>query len=133
MTLQEAYDMLYESAYDGSFPSIDEEGTCLYRADKTAGCKKRCGAGKFLQDEKYDADLECTMADMLPKNLFSLPEGMFLRDLLIVQNAHDDSVKWNRKDGKERGWNWDPDKYICNLNLVPCFTGVNQREPKESK
>lgn len=120
MTKQEYFELLKESAYNGTFPSAvkHERGTsCLYRKDKTAGCKQRCAVGLLIKDEDYDSDLDLSPAyEVL--HLVDIPEGMTEGDLLNVQMAHDDEARRNE---------FSPARFMESI-MLGCFYDITHPE-----
>lgn len=122
MTKQEYFDLLVQSASDGTFPSITIKGdvrdNCRYRADGTANCKQRCAVGLLIPDEMYDPTLEGMSAYKLYHHLESLPipDGLKLRDLFRIQQAHDSMALVG----------WDEEEFLEVISDLDCFLGVDK-------
>lgn len=117
MTKQEYYDLLVKSAQDGTFPSY-EDSECRYRADRTALCKRRCAVGVIIPDESYSTDMEgCGVSSALIDPW--IPDGMTLRDMGFVQDAHDTLADCHIET-------WKASKFVMKLNLLNCFADVTK-------
>ncbi len=111
MTKQEYYDLLMRSAGDGTFPSVDAEGTCLYRGPNG----KKCAIGVLIPDEKYTPHLEGQRAvEVLHLCGTSAPAGIEWYDLCKIQRDH---------DGLARAC-WHADSFVASMNSLPCFADV---------
>lgn len=112
MTKQDYYELLCQSATDGTFPSGNpHNGNCYYRWE---GCKK-CAVGLLISDEKYREGMEHrTVNQLLTEypDCFDFPDGLDESDLRAIQLCHDRLV---------REHNWDPKKFIRSLNHLDCF------------
>ncbi len=118
MTKREYYDLLVQSARDGTFPSI-RDGSCLYRGPGT----KKCAVGLLIPDELYDREMEHYLVTDFPDTLISriLPEGLSLSDLSRIQALHDEFYNST----------WNARKFVENLNQLSCFQDLeNKREVK---
>lgn len=94
MNKQDYYDLLVVSAFDGTFPSIDENGLCLYRGPNGT----KCGVGILIPDDIYLPNIEgegvrfiCEKYDIIPKNMTPM-------DIIIVQGYHDRTAKYAEFD-----------------------------------
>jgi len=108
MTRQEYYDLLVRSATDGTFPSANKDGECLYRYEDDKGVVHRCAVGVVIPDRinvsKYES--------MLPQHITEhFPEGMSSVEMRCVQSIHDECA----------GDPWEPKKFIKLLNLSYVF------------
>ncbi len=127
---QEYYDLLYASAYDGTFPSAAFRAgqlRCRYRLDSTANCKHRCAIGLLIPDEKYLSCLEgLTAWDNLLRPCLALPVGINEYDLENIQLAHDNNCRYHP--------GWDAGKFVHHINKLECFTfaNVTKRQPQVS-
>lgn len=117
MTKREYYDLLLKSADDGTFPSVGPSmRSCLYRADQTAACKRRCAVGLLLPDDEYIPDMEglgVTSLEDRYRSRFVMPEGMKLDDLDYVQRLHDGVA--------QQGGGWDATRFKADLKQLHCF------------
>ena len=130
MNVQEYYDLLVCSAFDGTFPSLlsEEEKrrlaaenedlvtNCAYRGEHG----RKCGFGIALPDEQYDHGMEgmCVQAviqDFL--NGRGPVDGFSLSSYGKVQTVHDEQAM-------RRPWN--PGNFIRRINNLVCFSGCNQ-------
>lgn len=119
---QEYYDLLFEAAYDGTFPSYDaEHGRCRYRKIDNDGKEHRCAAGVLLLPEDYVVEASYSNSDN-NKKLFEkrLPEGMTLTELQQCQDTHDSCCFGG----------WESENFITRINRLGCFKDVNRRDPR---
>ncbi len=114
MTKQEYYDLLVKSATDGTFPSINQNGCCVYRLGN-----KKCAVGLLISDDKYNEVLmegkDITHQEV--QEVVDLPEGLSFLDLKQIQDCHDDQA-FNPK--------WNSGSFIIFLNKLDCFQDVKQ-------
>lgn len=128
-TLQQAYDRIVRSAFDGTFPSVVSlavfynEGRCRYRLDKTPTCKQRCVAGLFLPDEAYTEHMEGESVRsqlIFPKLI--LPDEIDKKDMMtLLQNLHD------REALAPTGWN--AQEFVRKVNELSVFRSVTHVDP----
>jgi len=115
MTAKEYYDLLCQSAHDGTFPSIDRgRDKCLYRGP--GGSK--CAIGVLIEDDKYSSILEDTVTrEVVTKAQVKIPEGLCFNDLCYLQNYHDSCARLSG--------GWDAEVFIDLINQRPCFDGCH--------
>jgi hypothetical protein len=126
MTKQDYYNLLVQSACDGTFPSYDPvQRLCCYRGPG----KKRCAVGLLIPDDKYavvrkteGCSIERLLKDCGPQVL-DWPDDMTEQDLNEVQNCHDTLAS-----PFYRPLGWDARSFVRRLNALECFQDVSQRE-----
>lgn len=112
MTKREYYDLLIKSAFDGTFPSLDKDGICLYRGPDN----KKCAVGLLIPDHCYNSCMEHKYARWVHDN-FSfqfIPEGLTIENLCRIQSIHDNLAK-----------DWDAGTFVSELNAMECFGEFN--------
>lgn len=122
LTKQEYYDLLVRSASDGTFPSLDGDGSCLYRGPEGA----RCAVGLLIPDDRYTEELEGKVPGhnaVYQALEGSVPAGLTERDLTAVQLCHDD-VAAGSFDANDRRLPWSADAFVASINALPCFADV---------
>lgn len=87
MTRKEYFQLLLDSADNGTFPSSakgSDNTLCLYRGENN----KRCAIGLLIKDKDYCGDMEChPFSQFLDK--VNIPDQMDIRELKIIQRTHD--------------------------------------------
>jgi hypothetical protein len=123
MKLQEYYDQLYEAAYNGTFPSVDEQGDCQYRGPGG----KRCAVGLLIPAEAYRPGLEGVVVRHFfeEADVLDMPEGFDLYDLLSVQGCHDATAT--------RTCGWRAGDFVKKINRLDCFHNVIKRTPGKAE
>lgn len=113
MTKKEYHDLLVRSAYDGTFPSVNET-CCLYRGEG----EQKCAVGVLVPNEAWKPEYESnnirgrwTLHGLLrgPWKEF-IPEGMTENHLSIVQEVHDVLAR-----------EWNPDMFVQRINSLLFF------------
>jgi len=117
---QEYWTKLVETSKNGGFPAA-EAGCCHYlTADN-----KKCGVGILFPDGTYERTKHrnCgaeNFLNMYPEFAQYIPEGMTGRDLVDVQETHDDTWRSLRK----KGLDWNHDCFVQRLRGLPCFADI---------
>ncbi|RJQ30309.1 hypothetical protein C4565_00560 [Candidatus Parcubacteria bacterium] len=113
MTKQEYYDLLVCSALDGTFPSVSQNGTCLYRAPGN----KRCAAGLLISDNLYDGKMESKSVEHeMVEKVLTIPDGMCLKDIFKCQETHD----WEARN------TWNSKRFLTRINSFQVFDDVQR-------
>lgn len=117
MTKLEYKTLLEQSAFNGVFPSMDRDG-CSYRKTFEANSFSRCAIGLLIPDKLYKDTMEYKGVVSLVQEHPEIEEyikvdGLTLDDLSSIQDAHDSFDNFGKP--------WDPNKFIENLNNLPCF------------
>lgn len=112
MTRQEYKELLIQCARDGTFPSMGEDGICMYRGPDG----KKCAAGVLIPDEEYESQMEGLSWQSLPSELTDRirPEGMTDQEMQTVQELHD---IWAQQ--------WDPEEFIQEVESWNASAGRN--------
>jgi len=116
MTKQEYYQLLVQSATNGTFPSLSAEGRCAYRGAEG----RKCAVGLLISDEAYRESMESLACTAIYDN-FDLPKGLNLLDLRKIQMLHD----------LHAGPFWSAQKFIKELNTLSFFSDVEKVNPDE--
>lgn len=120
LTEQQYYDLLVESAQNGTFPSVNADRTfCMYRGE--GGSK--CAVGIIIPDNEYTKSIEHGSIDALTRIHHLLPKWTLEIDaynnccyIRTIQKVHDVNAL------SEEGW--DATEFIKNINNLKCFSGV---------
>lgn len=107
MTKREYYDLLIQSATDGTFPSYNGD-MCVYRGPG----KAKCAVGLLIPDEKYSSYLEGkpVYLDSIQSKL-EFPSNITISDLIDIQGAHDSLASKV----------WNSDLFINKIKSLACF------------
>ncbi len=121
LTKQELYDLQVLGAFDGSFPSVDKNGFCVYRGHGGM----RCGIGICISDEEYspimdNGDEPGYKLNFLVKKAVPPPDGMSICDMADIQRCHDHSTFHTEENTN----GWDREGFFRNLNMLSFFHDV---------
>ncbi len=114
MTKQEYYDLLVQSATDGTFPSI-EENVCQYRTGS-----HKCAVGLLIPEDKYYKGLEgLDVYHASVSRVVEVPEGLTIKNLTIVQVCHD-NLAFDQS--------WNAEEFLNDLNKLQFFQDIKQHD-----
>ena len=117
----EYYRMLLKAATSGVFPSMDQDGQCLYRLNS-----HKCAVGILIPDDVYLSYADNT-GGLSGFNFFTRQdvihvEGFIEQDYLIMQEIHDDFARQLLPFNEDQRKSFDVNGYIKALNECGVFT-----------
>lgn len=118
MTRKEYFDLLVKSASDGTFPSVSDTLSCMYRGNSNASCPQRCAIGVLIPDEKYHPNMErmkCSfLFERFPFMKTFMPDGLTLNDLKGIQSGHDRCALTG----------WSAEEFVKSIRRLSCFSDM---------
>ncbi len=124
LTKREYYDLLIQSAHDGTFPSMINK-SCAYRGQREGS---KCAIGLLLTDEEArripnTVGLSQIIREYPELDLEHRVSGLTKKDLIDIQEIHDYtafSIHTTPSNFAE--------KFVKRLNSLPCFAEFVQEK-----